>query len=169
MVWGYGIYIGTLWNLDLLQLLVRCWFLFLTFGTSNSVMSSTQQAMLSATFFMSVMSILNHFRYVLCKISLSRMAMRKALEDSEVTHFLCLFAGLFTIFIVSWEIIDRESTFFDAMTLGYRGLVVGDGDGLDFLGQNTDPDIEDMEEAHKFKLFAGTVATVVFFSYLMNL
>jgi hypothetical protein len=168
-VWGYGIYIFTIVDQQLAQLLVRCLFLFLTFGTPDAVMSSTQQAMLSATFFMSVMSIFQYVRVISSKVSLSRMAMRKAIEDTEVTHFLFLVASLFTIFILSWEIIDRQSTFSGAMTQAFRGLVIGDGDGLDFLGQKTDDETEESEEAHKFKLVAGTVALIVFFTYLMNL
>jgi len=171
MVWGYGTCVGTLVNTDFIQLIVRILFLWLTSGTDKeNVMTSTQQATLSVTFFMSLMNILSHFRAVASKISLSRMAMRKALEDSEVTHFLFFVAGLFTIFIFSWEIIDRESTIFDGMTQAFRGLVIGDGDGLDFLGlEKEEKKTVEQKEAHHFKNVVGTLAMIVFFSYLMNL
>jgi len=150
-------------------MLVRCLLLFLTFGTPNSVMTSLQQATLSAAFFLSMLSILTNCRVVACQVNLSRMAMRKALEDSEVTHFAFFVALAFFVFIAAWEVIDRKSTFFGALTLGFRGLVIGDGDGLDFFGQKTDDETEVDEQAHKYRLVGGTLGMIVFFSYLMNL
>merc|ERR1712008_230956 len=69
----------------------------------------------------------------------------------------------------AWAIIDRENTLLCAFVQGFRGLVVGDGDGLDFLGMKTDDKAVKKEEAHKFKAAFGTFGMIFFFSYLMNL
>merc|ERR1719223_634123 len=106
-VWRYWSHFGNALNQESAQMLVRCLLLFLTFGTPNSVMTSAQQATLSAAFFLSMLSILTNCRVVACKINLSRMAMRKALVDSEVTHFAFFVALAFFAFIAAWEVVDH--------------------------------------------------------------
>jgi len=99
---------------------------------------------------------------------LSLMAVKKTLADADVSSFVIFVSVMFVFFIFAWEIVNRENTLLFALVQGFRGLIVGDGDGLDFLGLKTDDETVINEEAHKFKTGFGTLGMLLFFTYLMN-
>jgi len=132
-------------------------------------MTSAEQATLCATFFFTITALVSPFRVVASKISLSLMAIKKALIDENVYHFVIFISIMFIFFILAFEIVDREQTITFGLVQGFRGLIVGDGDGLDFLGLKTDDETVQNEEAHKFRAGFGTLGMILFFTYLMQL
>jgi hypothetical protein len=150
-------------------LLFKIAFLWLVSGNEKRVMTSAEQAMLCATFFFTITALVAPFRVVASKISLSLMAIKKAVIDEDVVHFVIFISIMFIFFILSFEIIDREQTITFGLVQGFRGLIVGDGDGLDFLGLKTDDETVKDEEAHKFRAAFGTLGMILFFTYLMQL
>jgi len=150
-----------------LRLVVRVCFLK-TLPSTDGVMSDTQQAMLGAVFFMSVVGLVEPCRALACRVSLSRMAMRSAVEDDEVLHFVSYVAFWFVAFITAWEIADGETSFTAALLAGFRAFVVGDGDGLDFFSLGVKSKAGTGEN-HTTKVLVAMGGMVMFFTYLMNL
>jgi len=167
--WGWHPFFLMITNGQPLLLIFKSGFLILTIGKSEQVMTSAEQSMLCATFFFTVAALLTPYRVVMSKISLSLMSIKKAVLDDDAFYFVIFISVIFIFFILAWEIIDRENTFLFALVQGFRGLIVGDGDGLDFLGLKTDDDTVRDEEAHKFKAAFGIIGMMLFFTYLMQL
>jgi hypothetical protein len=168
-LWGPKAYLAMICNTDIFLLVFKASFLIHTWGKSGQVMTSALQATLCASFFLTLAALMSPFRVMACKVSLSLMATKQAVCDHDVLHFVTFVVVIFSFFIFAWEVIDREHTLLYAFMQGFRGLVVGDGDGMDFLGMQTDDETVRNEEAHKFKSVVGTLGMVFFFSYLMNL
>jgi len=168
-VWGIGSLIGNAVNLETFHWLLRCSLLYQTAGNPNSVMTSDEQFNLCVVVITSSLSILSFCRVIASECNLSRMAIRQALRDREVTYFAFFVATLFSIFVVAWLVIDRKSTLGEALIKSFRALIIGDGDGLDYLSLRTEEDAGVDEQAHKYRFLGGTVGMIIFFSYLMNL
>jgi len=167
--WGWKAYVLMLGNSQPILLTFKAVFLYLVCGRKEEPMTSAEQAMLCATYFFTLTALLNPFRVVACKISLSLMAIKKAVIHEDVLYFLIFISVMFVFYILAFAIVDREKTLLFAFVQGFRGLIVGDGDGLDFLGLATDDDIVEGEEAHKFRTAFGTLGMILFFTYLMQL
>jgi len=169
LVWGWSGLFSVIFTADSLQLVIRVCLLTATFLATGNELSNTLQAMLSAAFFMSVVGMIDPLRVIACRVSLSRMTIRTAVEQAEVGHFVFYVAFWFMAFITAWEIADRESTFPAAFVFGVRALVIGDGDGLDFFNLKADDLDSATREPYNFKVWAGMGGMMIFFSYLMNL
>jgi len=167
--WGLNAHLLMVSNTQPLLLLFKTVFLYLTVGTTVQVMTSAEQAMLCATFFFTITGLLSPIRVVASKTSLSLMAIKKAVLDEDVLHFVLFISVMFVFFILAWEIVDRENTLLFGLVQGFRGLIVGDGDGLDFLGLKTSDKTTQNEEAHGFKVGFGTLGMILFFTFLMQL
>lgn len=168
-IWGHYAYFQMILNADLFLFFSKLIFLCFTFGRKEEVMTGFDQAALSGTFSLTLIGLLSPFRVVACKVSLSLMAIKRAVVNPDVLHFFTFLFVMFSFFMFAWGIVDRENTLLCAFVQGFRGLVVGDGDGMDLMGMKTDDETVQNDEAHKFKAAFGILGMILFFSYLMNL
>jgi len=103
------------------------------------------------------------------------VAVISSLVSGRMPQMLMISTIVLLMFVAVFNVLIRdESSEYNFLYL-YRGLIFGDGDGLDFMGMKTDYTDDGQPEPHetmfhaRTKCFIMTFATIVFNVVLMNL
>jgi len=138
--------------------------LFWVYLQDRNVMAYSQQLVLTLTFISSVFGVSTFLSTFDSEFGLSWVTMRQTLLDQAVLHFVFMLAMLFMTAMMGWMMLDREDVFPEALQIGWRALVLSEGEQID--------DISAVRDMGMFGYLArGAALLCVFFfaTFLTNL
>jgi len=100
-------------------------------------------------------------------VGLNFVAVLSSLLSGRMPQMLMIFWLVLLMFVAIFNVLIRNQTTYYMTLYLYRGLIFGDGDGLDFMGMKTDYTDDSMPEPQEQPFHAATKGTFMFFATII--